>query len=121
MSEYTLFHRQKEVESKLMAARWSSTGTCGWQDSRCPARIQPIDLPGRPRTLVVICPSIAKGVWQNEQREMGLELPTLVLDGITKKRAAGLRVPGLPQMIIANWRSPMRTYPSCRSSSTKSA
>src|SRR6267378_244818 len=58
---------------------------------------------GGPRTLVVICPSIAKGVWQNEQREMGLELPTLVLDGITKKRSAGLRIPGLPQMIIANW------------------
>ena len=58
---------------------------------------------GGPRTLVVICPSIAKGVWQNEQREMGLELPTLVLDGITKKRAAGVRVPGLPQLVICNW------------------
>jgi hypothetical protein len=58
---------------------------------------------GGPRTLLVICPSIAKGVWEQEAHEMGLELPTLVLDGITDKRAKGEHEPALPHMIILNW------------------
>jgi hypothetical protein len=53
--------------------------------------------------MLVICPSIAKGVWENENREMGLDIPTIVLDGITKKRSAGTHEPALPHLIIANW------------------
>lgn len=104
MSEYTLFNRQKEVESKLMAGSMVLNWDMRLGKTRAVLHaFNRLTFQGGPRTLVVICPSIAKGVWQNEQREMGLELPTLVLDGITKKRAAGVRVPGLPQMIIANW------------------
>lgn len=58
---------------------------------------------GGPRTLLVICPSIAKGVWEQEAREMGLELPTLVLDGIKDKRSKGEHEPELPHLMILNW------------------
>lgn len=104
VSEYRLFPRQREVESRLRAGsfvlnwymRLGKTRAClhafdrDWQA-------------GGPSVLVVVCPAIAKGVWIAEQREMGLQLPIIKLDGIKKKRAVGERIRGLPLMVLINW------------------
>lgn len=104
MSEYRLFERQREVESRLRAGsfvlnwymRLGKTRAClhafdrDWQA-------------GGPSIAIVVCPSIAKGVWMAEQKEMGLQLPTIKLDGTKNKRAVGERIRGLPLLLILNW------------------
>lgn len=104
MSEYHLFKRQLEVEQKLLAG----SAVLNWDMRLGKTRavlhaFNQLTFKGGPMTCVVVCPSIAKGVWENENREMGLDIPMSVLDGITKKRSVSNAQPGLPQLIILNW------------------
>jgi SNF2 family DNA or RNA helicase len=104
MSEYHLFKRQLEIESKLLAG----SAVLNWDMRLGKTRavlhaFNKLTFQGGPMTCVVVCPSIAKGVWENENREMGLDIPTLVLDGITKKRSTGVHVQNLPLLMILNW------------------
>lgn len=104
MREYNLFPRQAEVEPQLRAG-----STClNWEmrlgkTRACLNAFDKLWQTGGPKIAIVICPSIAKGVWAEENHEMGLDLPVVMLDGITKRRAAGERIAGLPLLLILNW------------------
>lgn len=104
MSEYHLFKRQAEVAEKLMAGSMVLNWDMRLGKTRAVLHaFERMTWNGGPRTLLVICPSIAKGVWEQEAREMGLEIPTLVLEGIKKKVSKGDHEPELPHMMILNW------------------
>lgn len=104
MREYGLFPRQAAVEPKLMAG-----STClNWEmrlgkTRACLNAFDKLWQAGGPSVAIVVCPSIAKGVWAEENHEMGLDLPTVILDGITRRRATGERIAGLPLLLIVNW------------------
>jgi hypothetical protein len=87
VSEYTLFSRQKEVESKLMAGSMVLNWDMRLGKTRAVLHaFDQLAFRGGPSVAIIICPSIAKGVWENELREMGLALPGVILDGNTNLR-----------------------------------
>jgi hypothetical protein len=102
--QYHLFNRQLEIAPRLIAGSHVLNWDMRLGKTRAVLHaFSQLTFQGGPLTCIVVCPSIAKGVWENENREMGLDLPTLVLNGITKKRTTGTTLPGLPRLIILNW------------------
>lgn len=103
-SSYHLFARQLEVAPKLLEGSYVLNWDMRLGKTRAVLHaFNQLTFGGGPMTCIVVCPSIAKGVWENENREMGLDLPTLILDGISQKRARGVTASGLPRLIILNW------------------
>lgn len=104
MSEYQLYRRQVEVAPKLANGNLCLNWDMRLGKTRaCLNAFWKIANAGGPRTAIVVCPSIAKGVWLEENIEMGLELPALKLDGITQKRSSGQLIEGVPQLYVVNW------------------
>ena len=104
MSAYRLFPRQSEVGPSLRAGPYVLNWFMRLGKTRaCLHAFDQLWQTGGPSIMVVVCPSIAKGVWNAEQREMGLQLPTVKLDGKTNKRATGERIRGLPLLVMVNW------------------
>lgn len=104
MRSYNLFPRQLEVEPKLRGGSFTLNWDMRLGKTRaCLHAFDKLWQAGGPRIAIIVCPSIAKGVWLEENAEMGLQLPTVKLDGISRRRATGERIAGLPLLIIVNW------------------
>jgi len=103
--EYRLFPRQAEAERPLLAGSFVLNWDMRLGKTRaCLHAFDRLWQTGGPKVCIVVCPSIAKGVWWHEQLiEMGLQLPTIKLDGTVNKRATGERIHGLPLLVIVNW------------------
>lgn len=104
MREYRLFPRQAEAEGPLTGGSYVLNWDMRLGKTRaCLHAFDRLWQAGGPKIAIVVCPSIAKGVWAHEQQDMGLQLPLIKLDGTSKKRATGERIHGLPLLIIVNW------------------
>lgn len=104
MREYRLFPRQAEAEAPLTRGSFVLNWDMRLGKTRaCLHAFDRLWQSGGPQIAIVVCPSIAKGVWSHEQADMGLQLPLIKLDGTTNKRATGERIHGLPLLIIVNW------------------
>lgn len=102
--EYRLFPRQVEAEASLRAGSFVLNWDMRLGKTRaCLHAFDRLWQAGGPKIAIVVCPSIAKGVWAHEQQDMGLQLPLIKLDGTVNKRATGERIHGLPLLVIVNW------------------
>lgn len=102
---YPLFKRQADVQKRLAAGNLCLNWDMRLGKTR--AALHAFERmtwePDGPRNLLVVCPAIAKGVWEAEQYEMGLELPTVIHDGKTRLRSKGFAFNEVPQLTILNW------------------
>jgi superfamily II DNA or RNA helicase len=104
MREYRLFPRQAEAERPLTGGSYVLNWDMRLGKTRaCLHAFDRLWQAGGPQVAIVVCPSIAKGVWAHEQQDMGLQLPIIKLDGTVNKRATGERIRGLPLLLIVNW------------------